>query len=133
MDHLLHAEKSLGVPPGPAGTTHPIVADIQTLSDVEINFDGITYAKGASVLKQLVAWVGEEAFDRACAGTSASTRGATPSWPTCWPTSGRRAAGTSTPGRSLAADRRGGDPAPHVEVDEDGVITSVAIGQEAPP
>lgn len=43
-------------------TTHPIVADIGDLEDVEVNFDGITYAKGASVLKQLVAWVGDEAF-----------------------------------------------------------------------
>jgi aminopeptidase N len=29
---------------------------------VKVNFDGITYAKGASVLKQLVAWVGQDAF-----------------------------------------------------------------------
>jgi aminopeptidase N len=43
-------------------STHPIVADINDLEDVEVNFDGITYAKGASVLKQLVAWVGPEQF-----------------------------------------------------------------------
>ena len=43
-------------------STHPIVADIKDLQDVQVNFDGITYAKGASVLKQLVAWVGQEAF-----------------------------------------------------------------------
>jgi aminopeptidase N len=43
-------------------TTHPIVADIRDLEDVEVNFDGITYAKGASVLKQLVAYVGHEEF-----------------------------------------------------------------------
>jgi aminopeptidase N len=43
-------------------TTHPIFADITDLADVEVNFDGITYAKGASVLKQLVAWVGQEHF-----------------------------------------------------------------------
>jgi aminopeptidase N len=43
-------------------STHPIVADIRDLEDVEVNFDGITYAKGASVLKQLAAWVGEEQF-----------------------------------------------------------------------
>jgi aminopeptidase N len=43
-------------------TTHPISAEIRDLHDVEINFDGITYAKGASVLKQLVAWVGRDAF-----------------------------------------------------------------------
>jgi len=43
-------------------TTHPIVATINDLEDAKLNFDGITYAKGASVLKQLVAYVGEEAF-----------------------------------------------------------------------
>ncbi|WP_243225247.1 aminopeptidase N [Microbacterium sp. CIAB417] len=43
-------------------TTHPIVADIPDLEAAKLNFDGITYAKGASVLKQLVAFVGEEAF-----------------------------------------------------------------------
>lgn len=43
-------------------TTHPIFAEINDLQDVEVNFDGITYAKGASVLKQLVAWVGQEQF-----------------------------------------------------------------------
>ncbi|CAL9597168.1 Aminopeptidase N [Streptomyces sp. enrichment culture] len=43
-------------------STHPITADIRDLQDAKLNFDGITYAKGASVLKQLVAYVGEEAF-----------------------------------------------------------------------
>jgi aminopeptidase N len=43
-------------------TTHPISAEINDLHDVQINFDGITYAKGAAVLKQLVAWVGRDAF-----------------------------------------------------------------------
>ena len=43
-------------------TTHPIVADIPDVEATHLNFDGITYAKGASVLKQLVAWVGEERF-----------------------------------------------------------------------
>ncbi|MCL3836279.1 aminopeptidase N [Aeromicrobium duanguangcaii] len=43
-------------------TTHPIAADNYDLHAVEANFDGITYAKGASALKQLVAWVGEEDF-----------------------------------------------------------------------
>ena len=43
-------------------STHPIAADNYDLHAVEVNFDGITYAKGASVLKQLVAWVGLEPF-----------------------------------------------------------------------
>jgi aminopeptidase N len=43
-------------------TTHPIVADIPDVEAIHLNFDGITYAKGASVLRQLAAWVGEERF-----------------------------------------------------------------------
>ena len=48
-------------------STHPIVATINDLDDVQVNFDGITYAKGASVLKQMVAWVGQEPFMRGVA------------------------------------------------------------------
>jgi aminopeptidase N len=43
-------------------STHPIAADISDIEAVEVNFDGITYAKGASVLKQLVAYVGRDNF-----------------------------------------------------------------------
>jgi len=43
-------------------STHPIVADIVDTEAVRTHFDGITYAKGASVLKQLVAWVGRDGF-----------------------------------------------------------------------
>lgn len=43
-------------------TTHPIVADIPHLEAARQNFDGITYAKGASALKQLVAYVGFDQF-----------------------------------------------------------------------
>ena len=43
-------------------STHPIVAEINDLEDVQVNFDQITYGKGASVLRQLVAWVGQDRF-----------------------------------------------------------------------
>ncbi|MER7758248.1 aminopeptidase N [Streptomyces sp. NPDC097619] len=43
-------------------STHPITADIRDLEDAKLNFDGITYAKGAAVLKQLVAYAGRDAF-----------------------------------------------------------------------
>lgn len=46
-------------------TTHPIVADIPDLEAADQNFDGITYAKGASVLKQLAAFAGREHFREA--------------------------------------------------------------------
>ncbi len=45
-------------------STHPVVAPINDLEDVQVNFDGITYAKGASVLKLLGAYVGRENFER---------------------------------------------------------------------
>ena len=65
-------------------STHPIAADIPDVHAVEVNFDGITYAKGASVLKQLAAYVGIDAVPaRRCGSTSAGTRTATPRWPTC--------------------------------------------------
>src|SRR6202023_1241959 len=43
-------------------STHPIAADIPDIAAVEVNFDGITYAKGASVLKQPVAYRGLDHF-----------------------------------------------------------------------
>jgi len=43
-------------------STHPIATEVPDTDTVVTNFDGITYAKGAAVLRQLVAWVGEEAF-----------------------------------------------------------------------
>jgi aminopeptidase N len=43
-------------------STHPIAADVPDIKAVEVNFDGITYAKGAAVLKQLVAYVGIDNF-----------------------------------------------------------------------
>ncbi|HSF27302.1 MAG TPA: aminopeptidase N, partial [Actinomycetes bacterium] len=57
-----NAEKSWAYRQDQLPSTHPISADIRDLEDVEVNFDGITYAKGASVLKQLVAWVGRDEF-----------------------------------------------------------------------
>ena len=43
-------------------TTHPIVAQVDDVEAARQAFDGITYAKGASVLKQLVAYVGQDVF-----------------------------------------------------------------------
>ena len=43
-------------------STHPIAADVPTLTAAIANFDGISYAKGASVLKQLAAYTGRDAF-----------------------------------------------------------------------
>jgi len=45
-------------------TTHPIELDVPSTSDAFTNFDGITYEKGASVLKQLPYFIGEDNFRR---------------------------------------------------------------------
>lgn len=65
-------------------STHPIAADVVDLETVLVNFDGITYGKGASVLRQLVAWVGQRSSSLACASILPSTHGVTPPWQICW-------------------------------------------------
>jgi len=114
-------------------STHPIMAEIRDLDDVLVNFDGITYAKGASVLKQLVAYVGMDAF---FAGVQAyfkqhaygNTR-----------LSDLLGALEETSGRDLKAWSKSWLETaginilrPEIETDADGVITSFAIRQEAP-
>ncbi|GCE00932.1 aminopeptidase N [Embleya hyalina] len=114
-------------------STHPIFADIRDLEDVEVNFDGITYAKGASVLKQLVAYVGSENF---FAGVRAYFK------KHAWGNS-RLAdllgALEETSGRDLKAwSREWLETAgvntlrPEISLGPDGVITSFAVLQEAP-
>ncbi|MBP3223346.1 MAG: aminopeptidase N [Actinomycetaceae bacterium] len=56
------SEKTWAISQDQLSSTHPIAANIRDLDDVLVNFDGITYGKGASVLKQLVAWVGQDQF-----------------------------------------------------------------------
>ena len=88
LDDVREHREVLGIPAGPTAVHHPIVADIKDLEDVQVSFDGITYAKGASVLKQLVAWVGLDNFIAGLRQYSGSTSGATRRWPTCsrsWP------------------------------------------------
>ena len=43
-------------------TTHPILVDAPDTDSIRANFDGITYHKGASALRQLIAWVGDEPY-----------------------------------------------------------------------
>ncbi|MHB8342019.1 MAG: aminopeptidase N, partial [Mycobacteriales bacterium] len=57
-----NAEKTWAYQQDQLPSTHPIAADAPDIDTVRTNFDGITYAKGASVLKQLVSWVGQEEF-----------------------------------------------------------------------
>ncbi|HSR83105.1 MAG TPA: aminopeptidase N [Streptosporangiaceae bacterium] len=114
-------------------STHPIAADIPDIDAVEVNFDGITYAKGAAVLKQLVAYVGRDNF---VAGVRDYF--------------GRHAWGNATlsdllssleqsSGRDLAAWSKSwletagvNTLRPSFEVDGEGRFTSFAVLQEAP-
>jgi len=57
-----NVEKSWAYRQDQLPSTHPVASDIPDVQAVEVNFDGITYAKGAAVLKQLVAYVGLEPF-----------------------------------------------------------------------
>ena len=127
-------EKSWAYKQDQLPSTHPVVATINDLEDVQVNFDGITYAKGGSVLKQLVAWVGREEF---FAGVSAyfqkhawgntelndllteleTTSGRDlSSWSSAW----LETAGVNT-------------LRPDVAVETDGTITSFAVLQSAHP
>ncbi|MFE9880130.1 aminopeptidase N [Streptomyces sp. NPDC005784] len=114
-------------------STHPIMAEIRDLDDVLVNFDGITYAKGASVLKQLVAYVGmDEFFSGVQAYFKAHAFGNTrlsDLLGALEETSGRDLGNWSqkwlqTAGINILR--------PEIETDADGVITSFAVRQEAP-
>ncbi|MEU8814589.1 aminopeptidase N [Actinoplanes sp. NPDC048796] len=59
---FLSVRKSWGYRQDQLSSTHPVYTEMPDLEAVEVNFDGITYAKGASVIKQLVAYVGLEPF-----------------------------------------------------------------------
>ncbi|WFE30561.1 aminopeptidase N [Solwaraspora sp. WMMD791] len=59
---FLSVRKNWGYRQDQLSSTHPVYCEMPDLEAVEVNFDGITYAKGASVLKQLVAYVGLESF-----------------------------------------------------------------------
>ncbi|WP_370247788.1 aminopeptidase N [Nocardioides sp.] len=129
-----NARKQTGYRADQLPSTHPIAADNYDLEAVEVNFDMITYAKGASVLKQLVAWVGLDPFlaglrqyfadhaygnstfeDLLVALETASGRELR-SWAAEW----LQTAGVNT-------------LAPVVEEDADGTLTRLAVAQSADP
>ncbi|MGW4239286.1 aminopeptidase N [Streptomyces sp. NPDC004749] len=114
-------------------STHPIMAEIRDLDDVLVNFDGITYAKGASVLKQLVAYVGQDEFFRGVqAYFKAHAYGNTR-------LSDLLGALEETSGRDLKVWSKAWLETaginvlrPEIELDESGHVTSFAVLQEAP-
>jgi aminopeptidase N len=115
-------------------STHPIAADIPDIHAVEVNFDGITYAKGASVLKQLVAYVGRDNFLAAVRRYFAAN-----AWGNAT-LADLLAALEETSGRDLRQwSREWLETAgvntlrPEYEADADGRFTSFAVRQEAVP
>ena len=113
-------------------TTHPVAADMIDLETVEQNFDGITYAKGASVLKQLVSLVGEEDFMKGVGAYFAEH---------AWGNTvfdDLLSALTTASGKDLSGfsadwlETAGVNPLRPVIEESDGVITRFAIAQEAP-
>jgi len=132
--HFINRWKAFGYVQDQLPTTHPVVADIADLDQVWANFDGIAYAKGASILKQLVAYVGYDEFiaglrhyfkrhawenttlaDLLTALEETSGRDMT-AWARAWLTT----AGVNT-------------LRPSLEVDSGGLITSFAVLQEVDP
>ncbi|MFZ9797215.1 MAG: aminopeptidase N [Candidatus Nanopelagicales bacterium] len=114
-------------------STHPIAANMPDLDSVYENFDGITYAKGASALRQLVAWVGEENFLKGLKNyfekhawkntelkdllneLSISSGRELDSWSKIW---------LESSGATLLR--------PEIEVDKNNLITKLLINQEPP-
>jgi aminopeptidase N len=115
-------------------TTHPVAASVGTLTEAIANFDGISYSKGAAVLRQLVARIGRESF---FAGISAYF--AEFGWSNATLADWLRALETSS-GQSLADWSRAwlqsaGPSTLRSEFDTDGQgrFTSFAVLQSAPP
>jgi aminopeptidase N len=59
---FLSVRKNWGYRQDQLSSAHPVYTETPDVAAVEVNFDGITYAKGASVIKQLVAYVGLDPF-----------------------------------------------------------------------
>ena len=128
-----NARKQTGYRADSLPSTHPIAADNVDLHAVEVNFDMITYAKGASVLKQLVAWVGLEPFlaglkqyfhDHEFGNTEFSDL-----LTALEKASGRELAGWAQEWLQTAGTNT---LSPAFELDDDGAYTSFAILQAAP-
>ena len=114
-------------------STHPVVAEINDLEDVQVNFDGITYAKGGSVLKQLAAWVGIEQFFAGVAAYFAKHEWSNTELPDLLSeleaTSGRDLAGWSKKWLETAGVNT---LSPLIDESSDGTISRFGIVQTAP-
>jgi len=114
-------------------STHPVYCEMPDVEAVEVNFDGITYAKGASVIKQLVAYVGVDSFRtglrayfNAHAWGNATFNDLLSALEEA---SGRELRGFAAQWLETAQVNT---LRPIVEIGDDGTYTSVAVLQEAP-
>ncbi|WP_210438388.1 aminopeptidase N [Nocardioides xinjiangensis] len=128
-----NARKQTGYRADQLPSTHPIAADNVDLHAVEVNFDMITYAKGASVLKQLVAWVGIEPFLQGLRAYFKEWEYGNPEFKDLLATlekaSGRELQGWAQEWLQTAGVNT---LAPSFEVGDDGAYTSFSVTQSAP-
>jgi aminopeptidase N len=114
-------------------STHPIAADVPTLTQAVANFDGISYAKGASVLRQLLAFIGRPAFEDGIRGYLAGHAWGNATLADLLAAL-EQSAGASLASWSQAWLQTAGPNTlrPEFEVGTDGAFTSFAVLQEAP-
>ena len=128
-----NARKQTGYRADQLPSTHPIAADNVDLHAVEVNFDMITYAKGASVLKQLVAWVGIEPFLEGLRSYFKEWEYGNPEFKdllaTLEKSSGRELQGWAQEWLQTAGVNT---LAPSFELDADGAYTAFAVSQTRP-
>jgi aminopeptidase N len=131
---FLSIRKAWGYRQDQLSSTHPVYCEMPDVEAVEVNFDGITYAKGASVIKQLVSYVGMEPFL-----TGLRAYFAAHAWGNATFTDLLSAleVASGRPLREFAAQwletSQVNTVRPEVEIGPDGTYTSVAVLQEAPP
>ena len=129
-----NARKQTGYRADQLPSTHPIAADNVDLHAVEVNFDMITYAKGASVLKQLVAWVGIDPFLDGLRAYFKEWEYGNPEFKDLLATL-ERASGRELQGWAQEWLQTAGvnTLAPSFELDANGSYTSFAVAQSAHP
>ena len=114
-------------------STHPVAASVPTLTEAIANFDGISYAKGASVLRQLVARIGRDSFFAGIRAYFAGHR-----WDNAtladWLAAIEESSGASLAEWSKSWLETAGPSTlrPEFAVDGAGAVSSFAVRQEAP-
>jgi len=130
---FLSLRKNWGYRQDQLPTTHPVYTEMPDVEAVATNFDGITYAKGASILKQLVAYVGIDSFKTGLAAYFQKHQWGNATFDDLL---GALEAASGRELREFAdtwlATAGVSTLRPEVTVDADGNYTSVAVRQEVP-